>query len=329
VDDAPALHGRPDYTRYITFNDDVGGENIKFLLMVYQSTGDARALAAIRRAMQVYVLTQQPAPQAGWGLQHDPRTLLPVGARSYEPDALVTHTTAGNIALLLDFYQWTGDKVFLQRVPEALDWLESVRLPPDQVQIPGREFPTFIEMGTNKALINHRRGSNVVNGAYYQDYDVHKPIMHYSQWRAIDVAGLRVRLAQVTAMSAAGIAENSPLNARADFQLPPYFSTRSIEVSDLNSNTASNANAVADADAVSQLLGSLNSEGYWPTPLNATSNPYIGDGSATPATGDFAQTLVGDSSDTSPHIASNPQMGISTGTFIKNMGALLQVVARG
>jgi hypothetical protein len=103
VDDAPSLHGRPDYTRYITFNDDVAGENIKFLLMVWQTLGDQRARDAIDRAMEVFIETQQPAPQAGWGLQHRLEDLKPVGARSYEPDALVTSTTAGNISLMLDF----------------------------------------------------------------------------------------------------------------------------------------------------------------------------------------------------------------------------------
>jgi PelA/Pel-15E family pectate lyase len=167
VDDAPKLHGRPDYTRYITFNDDVAGENIKFLLMVWQSMGDQRAMDAINKAMDIFIATQQPAPQAGWGLQHTPDDLAPIGARSYEPDALVTHTTAANIGLMLSFYEWTGEERFLARIPEAFDWMESVRLSEDEIRMPGREFPTFIEIGTNRALINHRRGSNVVNGEYY------------------------------------------------------------------------------------------------------------------------------------------------------------------
>lgn len=125
VEDAPALHGRPDYTRYVTFNDDVAGENIKFLLMVYQTLGDERALAAIHRAMGVFIATQQPAPQAGWGLQHHNETLTPIGARSYEPDALTTHTTANNLAQMMNFYEWTGERRFIERVPEALAWLSS------------------------------------------------------------------------------------------------------------------------------------------------------------------------------------------------------------
>jgi PelA/Pel-15E family pectate lyase len=317
------LHGRPDYTRHITFNDDVAGENIKFLLMVYQTMGDERALGAIRRAMNVFLITQQPAPQAGWGLQHDAQTLAPVGARTYEPDALTTHTTANNVAQLMNFYEWTGDERFLARVPEALAWLDSVRLRDNQVRMPGRHYPTFIEIATNRARINHRRGSNVVNGAYYWDYHPEKPITHYSQWRNLDVEALRARHERLRAADAGQLAASSPLNPRRGFRLPRYFTTQNIEVSGLNSNAGSGAVQRPSSQRVRELIGALNAEGYWPTPLTATSNPYIGDGSPTPARGDFAQTLVGDASDTSPHTADRPETGISTGTFIQNMSALL------
>lgn len=327
--DEAGLHGRADYTRQITFNDDVAGENIKFLLMVYQTLGDERALVAIRRAMNIFVATQQPAPQAGWGLQHDVQSLAPIGARTYEPDALTTHTTVNNVSQLLNFYQWTGDERFVARVPEALAWLDSVRLSDNQVQAAGRHYPTFVEIGSNRARIVHRRGSNVVNGAYYWDYNVAKPITHYSQWRNLDVEALRARYAQLRAANANGLNVNSPLNMRQDFRLPRYFTTQNIEVSDLNSNAGSGATERPTSQRVQELITTLNAEGYWPTPLTATSNPYIGDGSLAPASGDFSQTLVGDASDTSPHTTDHPVIGISTGTFIQNMSALLLSIDSG
>lgn len=322
VEDAPMLHGKPDYTHQITFNDDVGKENIKFLLMHWQTLGDQRALDAINRAMNVFLITQQPAPQAGWGLQHDVETLKPVGARSYEPLALVTSTTAANIRLLLDFFEWTGEQRFIERLPEAFDWLESVRLSGDEIRMPGREYPTFIEIGTNKALINHRRGSNVVNGEYYQDYNPEKPIVHYSQWRGLDVEALRERYETLRNAPPA----NSPLQRRDDFKLPQFFTTNSIEVSDLNSNQSDDSSTAPSSERVAELLGSLNEAGYWPTPLTGTSNPYAGDGPAEAAPGDFSQTRVGDRTDTSPYVTETPKIGISTGTFIKNMTVLLQAV---
>ena len=116
---------------------------------------------------------------------------------------------------------------------------------------------------------------------------------------------------------------------RVDFRLPRYFSTQNIEVSDLNSNVGSSAVQRPTSQRVQELVSALNAEGYWPTPLTATSNPYIGDGSATPAPGDFSQTLVGDATDTSPHTTDQPITGISTGAFIQNMSALLLSIDSG
>ncbi len=73
----PADPGFPAYASHITFNDDVAAENIRFLLMVRQVLGERRVLDPIRRAMNVFLVTQQPAPQAGWALQHDFRRSSP------------------------------------------------------------------------------------------------------------------------------------------------------------------------------------------------------------------------------------------------------------
>jgi len=80
---------------------------------------------------------------------------------------------------------------------------------------------------------------------------------------------------------------------------------------------------------VQELISTLNAEGYWPTALTETRNPYIHAGAATPAPGDFAQTLVGDATDTSPHTTDQPITGISTGAFIQNMSALLLSIDSG
>jgi PelA/Pel-15E family pectate lyase len=308
VEDMPELHGRPDYTRHITFNDDVAARNIRFLLVAWQTLGDERAADAVRRAMDVFLDTLQPAPQAGWGYQHDALTLRPVGARSYEPSALSPQTTAQNIGMLLDFYEWTAEPRFLARIPEAIDWLESVRLEAGDVRIPGREFPTYIEIGTNRPLYTHRRGSNVANGEYYSDYDPTNPIAHYVQWRAIDVPGLRTRLESLQAMSAQELRAKSPLVRNESFVLPESF---------IGQQMGDSAGPTASA-----VLESLNDEGYWPTPLRRISNPYIGPGPETPTPGDFSQTLVGDAYDTSPYIPSVAPIGISTGAFVWNMTVL-------
>ena len=315
-----AHHGKPDYTSLITFNDDVAGENIKFLLMCYEVLGgDARVRDAIIRAMNVYLVTQQAAPQAGWGLQYT-LDLKPVGARTYEPDALVTHTTAANVGQLFQFYRLTGDRKFLARVPEALDWLESVRLPTDKVS-GGRAYPTFIEIGTNRPLYVHRRGSNVVNGAYYVDHDPAATIGHYSSTRAIDVAKLRREYAALMAADPKEVTKDSPLEPGTAHTLPRYFLVDDFASSDLNTADGKRSPAV--------LARSLNAQGWWPTPLRATSNPYAGDGPQTPPPGDFRTTRVGDRTDTSPYDTDIPVVGISTGTYIENMRTLIAALVAG
>ncbi|MES2444204.1 MAG: pectate lyase [Pseudomonadota bacterium] len=310
-------HGKPDYTSFITFNDDVAGENIKFLILCYQALGgDPRVRDAITRAMNVYLVTQQGQPQPGWGLQYT-LDLTPVGARTYEPTALATHTTASNIRQLLDFYRLTGDTKFLARVPEALDWLDSVRLPADQVK-GGRAYPTFIEIGTNKPLYIHRRGSNVVNGAYYADYNPADTVVHYSSVRALDVAGLRRDYEKLKTTPPDVVAKDSPLRTVQPF--PRYFLVEPFKSSDLNT-----AEGARSADALTR---SLNKQGWWPTELRATSNPYAGDGSPTPVPGDYSQTRVGDATDTSPYIADKPVIGISTGTYVDNMKVLIAALGQ-
>ena len=49
--------------------------------------------------MNAFIATQLGPPQPGWGLQHT-LDLKPSGARTYEPNGLVTHITANNLTLL-------------------------------------------------------------------------------------------------------------------------------------------------------------------------------------------------------------------------------------
>ncbi len=315
-----------DYTRHITFNDDVAGENIKFLIMVAQTTGDKRVMDPLKRAMDCFKATQQPAPQAGWGLQHDVKTLKPVGARTYEPEAFVTHTTANNISQLMNFYELTGDRSWLERCGEGLDWLDSVRLPEGVANV-RRSHPTFIEIGTNKPLYVHRRGSNVVNGAYYVTDELEGSITHYSPTRLIRTDEMRKRLARLQATRPEDASRHSPL--KASQPLPRYFTLQNIEVSDLNSNRGSGAMEPPTEERVRKIIDDLNSAGYWPAPLAATSNPYTGNPAPTkPPQGEpHATTRVGDASDTSPYITDDPPIGISVGTYIQNMAVLSQYLA--
>ncbi len=312
----PHVRSYPAYARYITFNDDVAAENMRFLLMVYQSLGEERVRPAILRAMEIFLATHQPMPQPGWSLQHR-LDLRPAGARSYEPLSLATHTSAANVRHLMNFYRITGDERFLARVPETLDWLESLRLLPDPARR-GRDFPTFVEIGTNRPLYVHRRGSNVVNGRYYWDYSPEATLGHYGAFRAIDIAALRRDYGELRAAPREALIRNSPLRAPGHAPLPRFMTSLDVG-SDLNAQPAANPR-----DAIR----TLNAEGWWPVRLRATSNPYIGPGPRRPPPGDFRTTHVGDSSDTSPYATDQPVIGISTATYIANMAMMTRALAR-
>jgi hypothetical protein len=278
--------------------------------MYYQAMGDPQVLDSIIRGMNAFIVTQHGPPQAGWALQYT-LDLKPAGARTYEPNSLVTHTTATNIELLLKFHRVTGETKFLARIGEALDWLDSVKLGPDVAPLAGgRTHPTFIELGTNKPLYVHRTGSNVVNGRYYVDYDPHKTLGHYSAFRKLDVAGLRKQYQAARAMTAEEATKGSPLRARAGLMPLPRFFIVGGE---------------PNALSATRVIESLNATGYWPAPLGYNSNPYKGPGSMTIAAGDFSTTHVGDDTDTSPY--PDPKLtGISTEAYIRNMGALIRAL---
>lgn len=317
----PLKGARRDYTRYITFNDDVAGENIKFLIMVHQALGDPRALPAVRRAMDSFLVTQQPAPQPGWGLQHTVKGLKPIGARTYEPTAFATHTTANNVGQLMTFYELTGEAKYLARVPEALDWLENLKLAKPTAD--GRTHPTFIEIGTDRPIYVHRKGSNVVNGKYYWDYSPERTLAHYGAYRRIDVARMRARYAKLKATPPAVASKDSPLKAAGRAPLPKYFATRDLETSDLNVSAQDRGGRAVTAERAAALVGGLNAEGYWPTPLAAISNPYTGARPPAKPDGDYATTHVGDATDTSPYPTERPELGISTGAYVQNMTTLI------
>jgi len=303
--------GLADYSSYYTFNDDVAWENVSFLIQCYQVLGDQRLLDPIMRGMNFFILSQQGAPNPGWALQYT-TDLKPAAARTYEPLALATHTTASNLEHLITFYDLTGDTRYLARVPEGIDWLEKVKLAkPDAA---GRTHPTYIELQTNRPIYVHRRGSNIVNGEYYADYDPERPIGHYGQARKLNTAALRKHYDEALKADVKELAKNSPLAAGVGIvELPRFFADRYAPP--------------ADKDLPGQArttLAALNKTGFWPAPLAQTSHPYKGMGGKEVVAGDFGTTHVGDDTDTSPYTDTAKTTSISTQEYLRNMNILIQ-----
>jgi hypothetical protein len=335
-----------DYTGHVTFNDDVLGENIKFLLMCVSTLGRHDLVDPVVRAMRCLHRLQQPGPQAGWGLQHLSRAAggrpagAPAGARSYEPRALTTHTTQTNVNQLFHYFRLTGDHAYLARVPEAIAWLDGCRLTDQQIGenplLAGRTHPTFVELGTNRARFVHRFGSNVRNGAYYFDYDHRSTPSHYSAGRAVDTASLRAtydELMSLTPRQVADLKARSPLTGRP-IPLPRYFSLRDLALTDLFRDAPPSLPTVTDAQAEA-LVADLGPKGHWLTPADAVTNPYRGPAPADPYDGTaYMSKHVGDQYDTSPYDPRNPPaeapyvpserpLVISTAAYVANMGKLL------
>ena len=323
------LHGRADYTPYITFNDDVAGENLEFLIYAWHGLarngrGDARILDAINRGMDIFVKTQQPQPQPAWGLQHFPDTLKPAGARTIEPQAFVTHATGTNIKSMLGFYRLTGDRKYLARLPEAMDWLDQVATKPP-LNTPGRTHPTFVLEGANTPVYIHRRGSNIANGQYYADDNPTNLIVHYGSFRNVDTPALRAEYARLSALSVEEATQGSPLKARpGSLHLPKYFTLQDVDVWDMSSDARRSTRPHANRAA--EVMAGLNARGYWSTPLTTTSNPYKGPSPTAVTGGEYQMTRVGDLWDTSPYLTDFPVEGVSTSVFVRNMGDLIEAL---
>jgi hypothetical protein len=103
-----------------TFNDGVIGENVNFLIQCHLTLGEERLPDPIRRGMNFYLVSQDSS--GGWGQQLD-MNLEAAGARTYEPKALLPRVTVENSTYLMTYYQYTGDKRFLARIPDAISWL--------------------------------------------------------------------------------------------------------------------------------------------------------------------------------------------------------------
>lgn len=306
--------GHPDYTSFYTFNDDVIWENVHFLVQCYLALGEERFLEPILRGMNFYLISQDGC--GAWGQQLT-MNMETAGARTYEPAAFLPSTTCENALLLLKFYQYTGDRKFLARVPDAIKWLEETKLPADQAERE-RTHPTFVEVGTNKPIYVHRKGSNVKFGSYYIDNNDQKLLAHYYGKCRVSLDELKKEYSRVSALSSEDATKDSPLKiAKFEGEGSPqtYY--------DLNRyNFPMRVNEVM----VKEIIGSLDAQNRWLSKHASISHPYIGDGQKQEQTDEFASTNVGDETDTSPYRDPSDQLYLSTGDYIRNMKMLINFI---
>lgn len=314
--------GNKDYSSFITLNDDVIPEATEFLMQCYQALGIPGLKEPVLRAMYLIITLQQGAPYAGWADQYFVDDLKPAHGRSYEPRSVNTGTTVAMIRLLMNYYRLTGDTRFLSGIPNAIDFLESVKIPAEDAVKWRRQprnadeflVPRFVHPETGKPQYVHRKGSNVVNGTYYIDQNIENTIAHYSSVYTVNPSALRRSLEEVKKIPMEELVANSPFAQNDLVALDKYY-TRS--------------RGVGNEKMIKELIAALNEDGYWPSPLKNMSNVYkpCKDEPASEST-DYVTTMVGDEYDTSCYYATEEIPCISVGLYIQNMIQLARFLDR-
>lgn len=125
------------YHDALTYNDDAMAGVVDLLTDVAARKGEyafipqelaAESRAAVCRAITVIVNSQVIVAglRTGWGQQHDPITLKPVGARNFEPASISSAETATILRLLMRLPEPSSRIV--AAVHQGIGWLRSVPL---------------------------------------------------------------------------------------------------------------------------------------------------------------------------------------------------------
>jgi hypothetical protein len=267
--------------------------------------------------MDFYLISQKG--NGAWGQQHNMQ-MEPAGARTYEPAAYSPRTTYANAMMLLKFYQYTGDRKYIAHVPDAINWLEKVKLPSGMNQNGRYTHPLFVEVGTDKPIFVHRKGSNVTHGFYYVDYDDSRLLGHMLGKGSINIQMLKDEYAKLNALSPDELTKDSPLKpGKFDGEGLPqkYYPLNREGVPE---------NRITSKEKAQQIVNALDKNNRWLVKHVMISNPYIGDGQKKDSTNEFASTRVGDETDTSPYIDTSEEQYISTPEYIRNMYQLINYI---
>ncbi len=299
--------GFPDYSAFITLNDGAMEGIIDFLVLCYQTLGEQRLLDPIYRGMYCMILLQQESPNAGWGLQYHPQTLKPATARPFEPAALASSGTANGIGMMLNYYGLTGDKRFLERLPDAFSFLESVKLTDAQAAESGKKMkegdilcPTFIEPDTHRPLFYRRKGESLWSGGYEMVDVMLGAKQSYSSVRVVKLKTLKERYETLKATPVAEILAKSPLTTVSTGKMDKYFIA---------------GEKGASGDLAADVVAGLNAANYWPAPLRPIATKKINLSPGWSSSDKEVETEV-------------PENAISTEQYIKNMAVLIAYLNR-
>jgi len=238
-----------DYTAWYTFNDGVIENNIKVLIEAYNLLGENKYLNAARRGMDFYKISQLSTPQAGWAQQYD-YEMKPAWGRTFEINTICSGVTIENIEALLKFYKITGDRSYLNPIPDALSWLNSAVLD----TINGKHtFTYFYEMGSSKPLYMHRKGDSKENFHFVLSYD-HEGAYPYGVKYHFDLDELKNEYYRVKALSP-NAAHKEYESLKDDFKKFPVINRITNQV---DYRVVAN-----DIEEIHELIESLNNGNGW------------------------------------------------------------------
>jgi hypothetical protein len=152
---------KEDYKGHYTLNDGALADCIDIMLTAHKQFGDAKYLAAAKRAGDFLLLAQLPEPQPVWAQQYN-RNMEPAWARAFEPPSVTGGESSGAIRTLIRLHLETGEAKYIEPIPRALAWYQRSEIAPGK-------WARYYELTTNKPIYGDRDGK-----IYYRLQDISK-----------------------------------------------------------------------------------------------------------------------------------------------------------
>ncbi|MCX7885679.1 MAG: polysaccharide lyase [Verrucomicrobiae bacterium] len=140
----PKTFPAKNYYDCYTFNDYAICDMLSVMFLAAKVYQQSKYLTAAEKCADFILLAQMPDPQPAWAQQYD-ANMHPTWARKFEPPAITGGESQAILRTLLDVYQQTGNRKYLEPVPRALAYLKKSVLPDGQLA-------RFYELQTNRPL---------------------------------------------------------------------------------------------------------------------------------------------------------------------------------
>jgi len=233
--------GLADYTSYYTYNDNIMNSNIDLLIEAYEKLGNEKYLKAALKGVEFIIISQGPEEQAGWAEQytHDMKSAQ---ARLTEPSGYRSRYTIPNIRQLEKTFLMTGDKRYLNPIPNAIKWMEKSAI--ETLGDGKLRLARRYEEGTNLPIVPHETDEVNEGGYGVFRYD-HTPD-NDARWprsradAVVDINGLKREYERIRALT--------PEQARTEYKALKTIKDKTQKV---------------NASEIKKLMTSMDTRGAW------------------------------------------------------------------